>query len=71
MKSLNLPADFAEQLNPYVREKYAELWRQGRTRFVTFWRNKWLTADAKSIDDMIDSLRQAVETLEAMRRDGV
>ncbi len=26
IQSLDLPADYAEQLNPYVREKYAELW---------------------------------------------
>ncbi len=26
MKFLRLPAEFALQLNPYVREKYAELW---------------------------------------------
>ena len=24
---LRLPADFAEQLQPFVREKYGELWR--------------------------------------------
>ena len=24
---LNLPQEFAEQLNPYVRERYDELWR--------------------------------------------
>ncbi|HKM53909.1 MAG TPA: hypothetical protein VJY33_10900 [Isosphaeraceae bacterium] len=71
IKLLNLPANFSEQLNPYVREKYAELWGQGKKRFVTLWRNKWLTADARSIEEMIASLRQAAETLEAMRRDGV
>jgi hypothetical protein len=71
IKLLNLPADLAEQLNPYVREKYRELWSQGRKRYVTLWRNKWLTANAKTIDDMIASLRDAAETLEAMRRDGV
>jgi hypothetical protein len=71
IKLLNLPANFPEQLNPYVREKFAELWRQGKKRFVTSWRNKWLTADAKSIDEMIALLRQAADTLEAMRQDGV
>jgi hypothetical protein len=28
IKLLNLPIEFAQQLDPYVREKYAELWRQ-------------------------------------------
>ena len=71
VKVLNLPADFSEQLNPYVREKYLELWRQGRTRYVTLWRNKWLTSKAKTIDEMIAMLRDAASTLEAIRRDGV
>jgi hypothetical protein len=35
------------------------------------WRNKFLTMDAKSIDDMIHGLEQAVEQLKAMRADGV
>jgi hypothetical protein len=26
IKILNLPADFADQLNPYVRDRYAEIW---------------------------------------------
>ena len=71
IKLLNLPANFSQQLNPYVREKFSELWGQGKKRFVTLWRNKWLTADAKSIDDMIAALRHATNELEAMRQDGV
>lgn len=71
IKLVNLPADFTEQLNPYVREKYSELWKQARTRYVALWRNKWLTAEAKTIDEMIVLLKEAADTLEAMRRDGV
>ena len=71
IKLLNLPVNFSEKLNPYVREKYSELWGQGRKRFMTLWRNKWLTADVKSIDEMIAALRQAADALEAMRLDGV
>jgi hypothetical protein len=26
VKVLRLPAEFADRLNPYVREKYVELW---------------------------------------------
>lgn len=70
-KLLNLPEDFSTQLNPYVREKYSELWKQARTRYVRLWRNKWLTAEAKTIDEMIILLKAAADTLEAMRRDGV
>lgn len=71
IKLLNLPTDFAEQLNPYVRDKYMELWRQGRTRYVRLWRNKGLTARAKTIDEMIVLLKDAAGMLEAMRIDGV
>ena len=35
------------------------------------WRNKWLTSDAKTIEDMIASLRQAAEHLDEMRTAGV
>jgi hypothetical protein len=74
IKVLGLKVDFAEQLNEYVREKYRELWKATRPptkRYVQTWRNKFLTLDAKSLDEMIATLRRAAETLQAMRRDGV
>lgn len=71
IKLLDLPADFSRKLDPYVREKYAELWGQGRTRYVTPWRNKRLTSGAKTIDDMIERLGAAAGALKAMRQDGV
>ena len=74
IKLLDLPADFDEKLSPYVRSKYAELWaavRRTEKRYMLIWRNKFLTLDATSTDDMIASLRQAADTLEAMRADGV
>jgi hypothetical protein len=39
--------------------------------FECIWRNKWLTADATCLDDMIGSLRQAADELQAMRDAGV
>ena len=36
IKILNLPANFADQLNPFVREKYLELWNQGKKRYRDF-----------------------------------
>ena len=71
IRTLNLPVDYAERLDPSVREKYDELWRQGRRRYVDLWRNKWLTSAAETIQDMSASLRAAAETLEQMGRDGV
>lgn len=39
--------------------------------YKTFWRNKWLTADAQSIEDMIRLLRSAADELDEMRQAGV
>ncbi|MBK9259001.1 MAG: nucleotidyltransferase family protein [Polyangiaceae bacterium] len=74
IKLLGLSSDFAHQLNPYVREKYQELWSSVRgavRRYILLWRNKWLTADAKTLPEMIASLKEAAERLEAMLTDGV
>jgi hypothetical protein len=71
IKILHLPIDFAEQLNPFVRGKFQELWNQARQRFVMTWRNKWLTAEATSIDDLVSILRAAADRLDQMRKDGV
>jgi len=57
VKLLGLSADFSAELNPYVRDKYRELWTNvyGRAkRFFLLWRD----------DD-------APETLKAMLNDGV
>jgi len=68
IKILNLPANFSDQLNPFVRTKYLELWKQGKKRYETLWRNKWLTSEAKKIDDMIEALRGAADRLVEMRK---
>ena len=39
--------------------------------YETTWRNKWLTAHAESLDEMIQALRDAATRLEQMRNDGV
>jgi hypothetical protein len=74
IKTLGLPRDFAGKLNPFVQQKYAELWDDAHPpakRYVTLWRNKSLTADEKSLEDMIAALQSAAETLRAMLADGV
>ena len=40
-------------------------------RYEYLWRNKWLTANAETIDDMIEILQSAVDELQAMRDAGV
>ena len=73
IKALHLPEDFAERIDPSMRGEYAKLWTATRTgkRYMRLWRNKFLTTDAKSLDEMIAILRGAVETLESMQADGV
>lgn len=71
IKILNLPIEFANQLNPFVQDKFKEFWREARKRYVTTWRNKWLTADAKSVQDMVSELRAAADLLDQMQKDGV
>jgi hypothetical protein len=71
IKALDLPIDFSNQLDPFVRRKYEELWKEARKRYITVWRNKWLTAEARSIEEMIDMLRSAANYLDQMRKDGV
>ncbi len=71
IKALDLPLEFAEGLDLSVRGEYQKLWRQARKRFVLMWRNKRLTSRSTSIEEMAATLRQATETLEAMKADGV
>lgn len=39
--------------------------------YETLWRNKWLTAEAASIEEMVSMLRAAADRLDAMRAAGV
>ncbi len=71
IKILDLPGDFANSLNPYVAAKYQELWKEARKRYVTTWRNKWLTSEAKSMDDMIAKYRETMIYFEQMKQDGI
>jgi hypothetical protein len=74
IRSLQLDAAFGSKLHPSVQDKYLDLWRivfGADKRYVTLWRNKWLTADAASIDDMVIALRAAADQLAEMLADGV
>jgi hypothetical protein len=74
IRTKRLPAEYGSGLHPFVRAKYEELWRSARPtakRYLRIWRNKWLTSEAGSVEQMITSLREAATELEAMRADGV
>jgi hypothetical protein len=74
IRILKLANDFGQQLHPFVQPKFTELWETvngAEKRYITLWRNKWLTSEASSIEEMIQSLRAASDELERMRADGV
>lgn len=74
IRTLSLPLDYGDRLDEYVRPKYRELWHMvngSEKRFITLWGNKWLTAEAGSIHEMMQSLRDASDVLERMKADGV
>ncbi|HEX7478759.1 MAG TPA: nucleotidyl transferase AbiEii/AbiGii toxin family protein [Polyangiales bacterium] len=74
IKTIRLPRSVDEKLHEYVRGKYDELWDEldaVKKTYVYLWRNKFLTIDAKSIDDMIESLSGAADELRKMKADGV
>ncbi len=60
--------------NSYVQPKFQELWdssRSNQKRYVQFRRNKSLSIEAQSIDEMIENLQGAADMLRKMRDDGV
>lgn len=74
IRILDLPQDFGDKLDPYVQARYRELWtivHGTPKRYVRIWRDNYLTSDAKSLDELIEILPDASETLQAMRSDGV
>lgn len=81
-----IPADLTASFADYVIDRfaatearpYALLQARPKTpfgnapwKYELLWRNKFLTIQATSIDDMISDLSAAVETLKAMKVDGV
>lgn len=42
-----------------------------KTRYYLLWRNKWITAHAETIDDMINGLEGGAEELRKMRDAGI
>jgi hypothetical protein len=44
IRLLHLTREFGEDLDPYVREKYFELWRAARPRYALDWRAAWVDA---------------------------
>lgn len=74
IKLMNLPESFSAELHPVVQSKFIEIWRGMHVtakRYILLWRNKWLTAHAATIEDMLKALSNASAELAAMLADGV
>lgn len=71
IQTLHLSARFGLQLNSHVKDKYAELWQQSRSRFVSRWRIEGSAATVTTIDDLIALQPDAAHELDAMKQDGV
>lgn len=72
IRLLQLPADFAQQLNPYVQGEYTRLWRNTqptRARYLRRWEH--LAANVSTIDDLMTHFPDATASLAAMKADGV
>ncbi|MFN0198287.1 MAG: nucleotidyl transferase AbiEii/AbiGii toxin family protein [Planctomycetaceae bacterium] len=74
IKIMNLPIDFGDALNPYVRDKYVELWNASQPRqkrYVLIWRSPKPAPDATMPEDLHASSQRGDSTLQAMLLDGV
>jgi len=74
IRSLELPRNYVEQLSAYVSEAFLAAWERvnGRARrFMMIWRNKWLTSEATTIQEMRSKLVDAADRLRQMQDDGV
>ena len=71
VKLHNLPESFADELNPYVRAKFLELWRQGRGRYTKILRDPRLTPSIATWSDLRAALPELESELVEMEARGV
>jgi hypothetical protein len=74
IKVLELSRDFAGKLNPFVQEKYQELWdgvHPPATRYMTLRRIEGVASSMKSMEEIIALLKSTDDTVRAMFADGV
>lgn len=75
MGILVLPRDFADQLHPFVREKYREIWDRTHAptdvRYIFLWEVPPSVKRVGSIDDLIPANDEQKNLLARMKQDGV
>jgi hypothetical protein len=67
IKIRDLPRELVQDLNPFVAEKYLELWSQAKPRFIRVWRDPRLDASVRSIDDVIRVLPEMASEFTTLR----
>ncbi len=68
IKTLNLSREFSDSLNPYVREKYLELWGQSRRRYVALLPSKRGRSTCQTMDDVIAMMADAANELDGCQQ---
>lgn len=71
---LALPRNFAEQLHPFVREKYVEIWNRkhaGDMRYVYLWDVPASITEVRSLNDLVPADDEQRKLLDDMKREGV
>ena len=74
IKLLDLPAEFQEQLAPFVRNKYLELWQVVHppgTRYLRVWKLPEDAGEIRSLDDLAAQRPEDAELVASMKEDGV
>ncbi len=73
IRLLALPAEFGEQLNPFVRDRYAELWGavNESTRFARVLRGTFPHGGTMTFDEIVAALPDEAASLREMEADGV
>jgi hypothetical protein len=74
IKTLDLPEELADSLNPYVRPTYEQMWRRVRgvaKKYVKLWRTKPFLVGIASLEELSAALQRAQAELAAMQADGV
>lgn len=71
IKTLRLPAEFTNKLNPYVQSTYRDLWVQAQTRYMKWWRPIALANKARSPDEMAAARAASLAELRQMQAAGI
>lgn len=71
VRILNLPREMSEQIHPFVRNRYVEIWQATRSRFARIWRVAQAGLDVATFQELLAACPDDAAILRAMRADGV